>query len=44
MMEESPLFNAGKGAVFTNESTNELDAYFMDGKTLSAGRYLSGNF
>ncbi len=37
VMEESPLFNAGKGAVFTNEETNELDASFMDGKTLNAG-------
>ena len=37
IMEESPLFNAGKGAVFTHEATNELDASFMDGKTLNAG-------
>ena len=36
-MEDSPLFNAGKGAVFTNEGKNELDAAFMDGKTLGAG-------
>lgn len=36
-MEDSPLFNAGKGAVFTNESTVELDASIMDGKTLNAG-------
>lgn len=36
-MEDSPLFNAGKGAVFTNEGKNELDAAFMDGKTLNAG-------
>ena len=37
IMEDSPLFNAGKGAVFTNSETNELDASIMDGKTLNAG-------
>ncbi len=37
ILEDSPLFNAGKGAVFTNEETNELDASIMDGKTLNAG-------
>ena len=37
VMENSPLFNAGKGAVFTNNETNELDASFMDGKTQNAG-------
>ena len=37
VMEDSPLFNAGKGAVFTNAETNELDASIMDGKTLNAG-------
>jgi len=36
-MEDDPLFNAGKGAVFTNEGKNELDAAIMDGKTLEAG-------
>lgn len=37
VLENSPLFNAGKGAVFTNAETNELDASIMDGKTLNAG-------
>lgn len=37
VMEESPLFNAGKGAVFTHEGKNELDASIMSGKDLNAG-------
>ncbi|HPF10044.1 MAG TPA: isoaspartyl peptidase/L-asparaginase [Flavobacteriaceae bacterium] len=37
VLEDSPLFNAGKGAVFTHEETNELDASIMDGATLNAG-------
>ena len=37
IMEDNPLFNAGKGAVFTNEGKNELDAAIMEGKSLSAG-------
>ena len=37
VMEDSPLFNSGKGAVLTNEELPELDASIMDGKTLNAG-------
>lgn len=37
ILEDSPLFNAGKGAVFTNDGKNELDASIMYGKTMSAG-------
>jgi len=36
-MEDSPLFNAGKGAVFTHEGKNEMDAAIMEGKELKAG-------
>jgi L-asparaginase / beta-aspartyl-peptidase len=36
-LEENPLFNAGKGAVFDADGKNELDAAIMDGKTLKAG-------
>lgn len=36
-LENSPLFNAGKGSVFTAEGTHEMDASIMDGKTLEAG-------
>jgi beta-aspartyl-peptidase (threonine type) len=37
VLENSPLFNAGKGAVFTANETHEMDASIMDGKTLNAG-------
>ncbi len=37
LLEDEPLFNAGKGAVFTSEGKNELDAAIMDGATLNAG-------
>jgi beta-aspartyl-peptidase (threonine type) len=36
-LEDNPEFNAGKGAVFTNAGTNELDASIMDGQTMKAG-------
>lgn len=41
IMENSPLFNAGKGAVLTAEKTIELDAAFMNGKDLNAGAIAS---
>ena len=37
VLEDSPLFNAGKGSVFTADGTHEMDAAIMDGKTLNAG-------
>lgn len=37
VMEDSPLFNAGKGAVFTTDGRNALDASIMDGRTNAAG-------
>jgi len=36
-LEDNPMFNAGRGAVFAADGTNQLDAAVMDGKTLSAG-------
>jgi L-asparaginase / beta-aspartyl-peptidase len=41
VLEDDPLFNAGRGAVFTSEGMNELDASIMDGKTLKAGAIAS---
>jgi beta-aspartyl-peptidase (threonine type) len=37
ILEDDPMFNAGKGAVFTSAGTNELDASIMNGRTLAAG-------
>lgn len=37
VMEDSPLFNAGKGSVYNSEGNQEMDAAIMDGKTLNAG-------
>jgi len=37
LLEDSPLFNAGKGSVFTATESHEMDASIMDGKTLDAG-------
>jgi beta-aspartyl-peptidase (threonine type) len=41
VMEDSPLFNAGKGAVFTSAGTNELDASIMEGRMRRAGAVAS---
>ena len=40
-LEDSPLFNAGRGAVFTADGTNEMDASIMDGSTQQAGAVAS---
>ncbi|MBN4085102.1 isoaspartyl peptidase/L-asparaginase [Flavobacteriaceae bacterium AH-315-B10] len=37
LLEDSPLFNAGKGSVFSASETHEMDASIMDGKSLNAG-------
>ena len=37
VLEDNPLFNAGKGAVFTHDGRNEMDASIMDGRTRAAG-------
>jgi len=36
-LEDCPLFNAGKGSVFTRKGDHEMDAAIMDGRTLKAG-------
>jgi len=41
ILEDSPLFNAGKGAVFTSDGHHELDASIMDGQSLNAGAVAS---
>src|SRR5688500_3564331 len=37
VLEDFPLFNAGRGSVFTHDGRNEMDASIMDGETLRAG-------
>lgn len=37
VLEDNPLFNAGKGSVFTSDGKNEMDAAIMEGSTLAAG-------
>ncbi len=37
LMEDNPLFNAGRGAVFAADGTNQMDSAIMDGATLKAG-------
>ncbi|MDO6678225.1 MULTISPECIES: isoaspartyl peptidase/L-asparaginase [unclassified Shewanella] len=37
VLEDSPYFNAGKGAVYTHNEQHEMDASIMDGKTMNAG-------
>ncbi len=41
ILEDSPYFNAGRGAVFTHDGTHELDAAIMDGSSLGAGAVAS---
>jgi len=41
VLEDDPMFNAGRGAVFSHEGKNELDAGIMDGKTMKAGAVAS---
>lgn len=44
VLEDDPNFNAGKGAVFTYEGTNELDSSIMDGRDRSAGAVAGVHF
>ncbi len=37
LLEDNPLFNAGRGAVFAADGTNQMDAAMMDGATMKAG-------
>src|SRR5476651_2015121 len=37
VMEDNPIFNAGRGSVFTKKGLNEMDAAIMDGSNLAAG-------
>src|SRR5262245_14238558 len=41
VLEDSPLFNAGRGSVFTSAGKNEMDAAIMDGATRKAGAVAS---
>jgi len=41
ILEDCPLFNAGKGAVFSADGVNEMDASIMDGSNLNAGAVAS---
>src|SRR5678810_622220 len=41
VLEDNPLFNAGRGSVFTSNGHNEMDASIMDGKTHNAGAVAS---
>lgn len=44
VLEDDPLFNAGRGAAFAADGTNEMDASLMDGATLAAGSVASVHF